>query len=47
MFWRTIENSGVKRISIHSSRHTHATLLLKMGVHPKAVQAIRGMPAYK
>jgi integrase len=38
VFWRTIENAGVKRISFHSLRHTHATLLLKMGVHPKVVQ---------
>jgi integrase len=30
--------SGVKVIRFHDSRHTHATLLLKQGVHPKIVQ---------
>ncbi|PAF22747.1 hypothetical protein CHH49_03945 [Terribacillus saccharophilus] len=38
VFWRAIENFGVKRISFHSLRHTPATLLLKMGIHPKVVQ---------
>ncbi|WP_366247571.1 tyrosine-type recombinase/integrase [Terribacillus aidingensis] len=38
VFWRTIENSGVKRISFHSLRHTHATLLLKIGVHARVLQ---------
>lgn len=28
----------VKRINFHEARHTHATLLLKQGVHPKIVQ---------
>ncbi|HAM81616.1 site-specific integrase [Ornithinibacillus bavariensis] len=35
---RTIEKSGVKRISFHGLRHTHATLLLRAGIHPKVVQ---------
>lgn len=38
VFNRTVEKSGVKRISFHGLRHTHATLLLKDGVHPKVVQ---------
>ena len=29
--------AGVKKIRLHDSRHTHATLLLKQGVHPKIV----------
>jgi integrase len=28
----------VKKIRFHDLRHTHATLLLKQGVHPKVVQ---------
>lgn len=38
VFYRTIKKSGVKKISFHGLRHTHATLLLQSGVHPKVVQ---------
>jgi integrase len=30
--------AGVKVIRLHDARHTHATVLFKMGVHPKIVQ---------
>ena len=30
--------AGVKVIRLHDARHTHATLMLKQGVHPKIVQ---------
>jgi integrase len=30
--------AGVKRIRFHDARHTHASLMLKQGVHPKIVQ---------
>ena len=29
---------GVKAIRFHDARHTHATLMLKQGIHPKIVQ---------
>ncbi|MFC1873530.1 tyrosine-type recombinase/integrase [Chloroflexota bacterium] len=29
---------GLKGIYMHSARHTHATLMLKQGVHPRVVQ---------
>ena len=32
------ERAGVKRITFHELRHTHATLLLEMNEHPKVVQ---------
>jgi integrase len=32
------KKAGVKIIRFHDARHTHATLLLKSGVHPKVVQ---------
>ena len=32
------KKAGVKVIRLHDARHTHATLLLKQGVHPKVVQ---------
>lgn len=36
--WRKLlKRSGVTRIRFHDLRHTHATLLLKQGVHPKIV----------
>ncbi|WP_342399619.1 tyrosine-type recombinase/integrase [Weizmannia sp. FSL W8-0676] len=33
-----IEKSALKPIRFHDMRHTHATILLKQGVHPKVVQ---------
>ncbi len=29
---------GLKRIRLHDARHTHTSLMLKQGVHPKIVQ---------
>ncbi|MFJ9501567.1 site-specific integrase [Brevibacillus centrosporus] len=34
---RLIQESGVNQIRFHDLRHTHATLLLKQGVHIKVV----------
>ena len=34
-FARIVKLAGVKRISFHGLRHTHATDLLRAGVHPK------------
>ena len=37
--WTTLAvKAGVKRIRLHDARHTHASLMLKQGVHPKIVQ---------
>ncbi|WP_077623798.1 tyrosine-type recombinase/integrase [Sediminibacillus massiliensis] len=37
--WRPLmKESSLKMIRFHDFRHTHATLLLKQGVHPKVVQ---------
>ena len=36
-FRRIIKRAGLKHIRIHDLRHTHATLMLKAGVHPKVV----------
>ncbi|ACO28786.1 site-specific integrase [Bacillus cereus] len=36
-FDKVIKNAGIKKIKFHDTRHTHATLLLKQGVHPKVV----------
>lgn len=38
VFNRTIDKSKIKKISFHGLRHTHATLLLQAGIHPKVVQ---------
>ncbi len=37
-FKRTGKKLGLPVVNFHSLRHTHATLLLKAGVHPKLVQ---------
>jgi len=36
-FHRIAEKAGLKNIRLHDLRHTHATLMLKAGVHPKVV----------
>jgi integrase len=33
-----VRRTGLKPITLHSCRHTHASLLLKQGIHPKVVQ---------
>ena len=33
-----VRKIGIKAIRFHDARHTHATLMLKQGVHPKVVQ---------
>jgi len=35
---KTARRAGFPHIRLHDARHTHATLLLKQGVHPKVVQ---------
>lgn len=37
-FEKAVKRSGVPAIRFHDLRHTHATLALKAGVHPKVVQ---------
>ena len=37
--WAKLANRvGLKGIRLHDTRHTHASLMLKQGVHPKIVQ---------
>ncbi|MFC2063072.1 tyrosine-type recombinase/integrase [Chloroflexota bacterium] len=36
-FQRIIKRAGLKHVRLHDLRHTHATLMLKAGVHPKVV----------
>ena len=35
---KIIKRIGIKYIRFHDSRHTHASLMLKQGIHPKIVQ---------
>jgi len=35
---KLVRCSGLKPIRLHDARHTHASLMLKQGVHPKIVQ---------
>ncbi|MDN5363970.1 MAG: hypothetical protein PWQ91_1031 [Eubacteriales bacterium] len=41
-FAQIVRKIGIKKIRFHDLRHTHATLLLKQGVHPKIVSERRG-----
>ncbi|MGB9791892.1 MAG: tyrosine-type recombinase/integrase [Thermacetogeniaceae bacterium] len=41
------EKVGVPRIRFHDLRHTHATILLRQGVHPKVVQERLGHKSIK
>ncbi len=34
--------AGVKIIRLHDAKHTHASLMLKQGIHPKVVQELLG-----
>ena len=36
-FRRVIKRAGLPRLRFHDLRHTHATLMLKSGAHPKIV----------
>lgn len=38
VFDRLVGATGLPRVTIHGLRHTHATLALKAGIHPKVVQ---------
>jgi integrase len=35
---KLVRRIGLKRIRLHDARHTHASLMLKQGTHPKVVQ---------
>ena len=35
---KLVRHTGLKPISLHDARHTHASLMLKQSIHPKVVQ---------
>ena len=35
---KLVRQSGVKSLILHDARHSHASLMLKQGIHPKVVQ---------
>ena len=37
-YTRLVKKAGLSHVRFHDLRHTHATLMLKQGVHPKIVQ---------
>ena len=37
-FKKLVRRTGIKPIRLHDARHSHASLLLKQGTHPKIVQ---------
>jgi integrase len=36
-FTKIVKRDGLQHLRLHDLRHTHATLMLKAGVHPKVV----------
>ncbi|NLG65277.1 MAG: site-specific integrase [Actinobacteria bacterium] len=46
-FGEAVKAAGVKRIRVHDLRHTHATLWLKAGGHPKVLQERLGHKSIK
>ncbi len=42
MFARVLKEAGLPHLRFHDLRHSAATILLSMGVHPKVVQEILG-----
>jgi integrase len=36
-FWRLLEQASLPRLRFHDLRHTHASLMLARGIHPKVV----------
>lgn len=46
--WKTLaKRIGLKSIRLHDARHTHASLMLKQGIHPKVVQERLGHSSIK
>jgi integrase len=46
--WKSLANrAGSKDIRLHDARHTHASLMLKQGIHPKIVQERLGHASIK
>jgi integrase len=35
---KLVRKIGLKNIRLHDARHSHASLMLKLGIHPKVVQ---------
>ena len=35
---KLVRRTGLKAIRLHDARHTHASIMLKQGIHPKIVQ---------
>ncbi len=35
---KAVKHAGLKVIRFHDARHTHASYMLKQGIHPKVVQ---------
>ena len=35
---KTVKRAGLKHFRLHDGRHTHASIMLKQGIHPKIVQ---------
>ena len=41
-FYRLLDKSGLKRMRLHDLRHSCATLLVSMGVHPRLIMELLG-----
>ncbi len=43
---KLVRRAGLEPIRLHDARHSHASLMLKQGVHPKLVQGRLGHCQY-
>ncbi len=46
MFDRLLESAGLPHMHFHDLRHSAATILLSMGIHPKVVQELLGHSSF-
>ena len=37
-WFKLVRRTGLKSIRLHDARHSHASIMLKQGIHPKIVQ---------
>jgi integrase len=47
LFKKVLADAGLPHMRFHDLRHSAATMLLAMGIHPKVVQELLGHSSYQ